>query len=138
MTTKASIIVKATSVDADGDVTPYSYKLANGRMVEQAAFPYYVYAEELQYVLRRIASEASDVTCSVYTKYSSRISRGGVVRGQGGSDDVCAARYTVVRNSTGGINIGCNVFGIAATRKLAAFAGLDKRSISKYFPVAGR
>jgi hypothetical protein len=70
MTTKASIIVKATSVDADGDVTPYSYKLANGRMVEQAAFPYYVYAEELQYVLRRIASEASDVTCSVYTKYS--------------------------------------------------------------------
>ena len=124
MTTKASIIVKATSVDADGDVTPYSYKLANGRMVEQAAFPYYVYAEELQYVLRRIASEASDVTCSVYTKYR--------------SDDVCAARYTVVRNSTGGINIGCNVFGIAATRKLAAFAGLDKRSISKYFPVAGR
>jgi len=125
MTTKASIIVKATSVDADGDVKPYySYKLANGRMVEQAAFPYYVYAEELQYVLRRIASEASDVTCSVYTKYS--------------SDDVCAARYTVVRNSTGGINIGCNVFGIAATRKLAAFAGLDKRSISKYFPVAGR
>jgi hypothetical protein len=125
MTTKASIIVKATSVDADGDVKPYySYKLANGRMVEQAAFPYYVYAEELQYVLRRIASEASDVTCSVYTKYS--------------SDDVCPARYTVVRNSTGGINIGCNVFGIAATRKLAAFAGLDKRSISKHFPVAGR
>ena len=124
MTTKASIIVKATSVDADGDGTPYSYKLANGKMVEQDKFPYYVYAEELQYILRRIARGASDVTCSVYTKYS--------------SDDVCAARYTVVENSTGGINIGCNVFGIAATRKLAAFAGLDKRSISKYFPVAGR
>ena len=120
MATTKSNIVKAEN--AKGMV---SYKLADGKMLEQDALPpYYVYAEELRYIINKIfAGDGREVTCSVYTKYSERSS---------------ATRFSVVKNSTGGINIGCNIFSLAATRKIAAFAGFDTKAISRYFPKRGR
>lgn len=46
----------------------------------------------------------------------------------------CAEDFAVMQNRFGGINIGCNVFTLATTRKLARWCGYNVKKVVKNAP----